>query len=305
LDQAVSAGTLKSHNLPAQLWPRPAEQALNQDTLQRLAGRWPAASAAATNAGFATESMALTQSVFDAWNDFGDASGVVWPSTPGARWIMRQFTVQKPGHMAALGRLQTADATNHDMLLALEEELRDAGGGQLVSWSLLADSLMVVMNRDIGRVLIPMTIALLLLLIVAFRSAGEVVLSMASLTISLGILLSIMALLDWSWNLMNIMALPMLFGAGVDYGLHVQFALRRYEGDAARARNTVGRAILLCAASTAAGFATLGFASNAGIATLGRVCATGIVVASLVSVFLLPAWWRIMPMRHKQRINAR
>jgi len=304
LDQAVSARTLNSYNLPAQLWPRPAEQSANRDTLERLAARGPAASEAAATAGFADESMALTQSVFDAWSDFRDHADVVWPSTPGARWIMRQFTVQQPGRMAVLGRLQTSDAASHDTLLALEEELHGAGGGQLVSWSLLADSLMVVMNRDIGRVLIPMTIALILLLIVAFRSVGEVVLSMASLTISLGILLSIMALLDWSWNLMNIMALPMLFGAGVDYGLHVQFALRRYEGDAARARNTVGRAILLCAASTAAGFATLGFASNAGIATLGRVCATGIVVTSLVSVFLLPAWWRIMPMRHKKRANA-
>ena len=304
LDRAVSAGTLDTHSLPAQLWPRPEAQSANRDTLAGLADRWPSASDAATTAGFAADSLALTQAVFGAWQSFRDEEAVVWPSTPGARWIMRQFTVREPGRMAALGRLQSAADTRHEVLLSLEEELRDADAGQLVSWSLLADSLMTVMNRDIGRVLIPMTIALLLLLVVAFRSIGEVALSMASLTISLGILLSIMALFDWSWNLMNVMALPMLFGAGVDYGLHVQFALRRYGGDAPRARNTVGRAILLCAASTAAGFATLGLASNAGIATLGRVCATGIVVTALVSVFLLPAWWRIMPMRHKNRARA-
>ena len=108
-------------------------------------------------------------------------------------------------------------------------------------------------------------------------------------------LLAVMGALGWSWNLMNVMALPMLFGAGVDYALHVQFAMRRYGGDAAAVRNSVGRAILLCAASTATGFATLGFAGNAGIASLGKVGATGIVVTSLVAIFLLPAWWRIMP----------
>lgn len=197
--------------------------------------------------------------------------------------------------MAALGRLEAGEDTVDIELSELGVALADAEAGQLVSWSLMAESLLEVMNRDIGRVLIPMTIALLVLLIAAFRSVGEVVLSMASMTLSLSILLTIMVLLDWPWNLMNVMALPMLFGAGVDYGLHIQFAMRRYGGDAARTRNTVGRAILLCAASTAAGFATLGFASNAGIASLGRVCATGIVITSIVTVFLLPAWWRIMP----------
>jgi predicted RND superfamily exporter protein len=104
-----------------------------------------------------------------------------------------------------------------------------------------------------------------------------------------------MVLLDWPWNLMNVMALPLLFGAGVDYSIHIQFALRRYGGNLSRVRQTVGRAILLCGISTASGFGTLGFASNAGLAGLGRVCAAGILITSLVSVFLLPAWWRTLP----------
>ena len=101
-----------------------------------------------------------------------------------------------------------------------------------------------------------------------------------------------MVLFDWSWNLMNVMALPLLFGAGIDYSIHVQLALRRHGGDVSRVRRTVGRAILLCGSSTAAGFGTLAFASNAGLASLGRVCATGIVIASVTSVALLPVWWR-------------
>ena len=62
----------------------------------------------------------------------------------------------------------------------------------------------------------------------------------------------------------------------------------------AASAQTVGRAILLCGISTASGFGTLGFASNAGLAGLGRVCAAGILITSLVSVFLLPAWWRTL-----------
>jgi predicted RND superfamily exporter protein len=118
------------------------------------------------------------------------------------------------------------------------------------------------------------------------------VLSIASLAVALAVLLAAMTLFGWQWNLMNVMALPLLFGAGVDYAIHIQHGLRRNGGDVVRVRNTVGRAILLCAASTAAGFGTLGLGSNAGVATLGRVCAVGVVTAALVSVFLLPQWWR-------------
>jgi predicted RND superfamily exporter protein len=49
---------------------------------------------------------------------------------------------------------------------------------------------------------------------------------------------------------------------------------------------------LLCGLSTASGFGTLAWASNAGLASLGRVCATGILIACLTSVTLLPVWWR-------------
>jgi len=39
------------------------------------------------------------------------------------------------------------------------------------------------------------------------------------------------------------------------------------------------------------GFASLAVSNNAGMASLGKVCATGIVVSMLVSVYLLPHWW--------------
>jgi len=295
LDRAIAEGTLTGYNLPDSLWPRPAEQAENRDTLRHLVGRWNAASAAARAAGFVDAALELDEVVFEAWARFDDADGVVWPDKPGARWAFRQFAAREDGHFAALGRLDASEQVSRDALLGFAEAVEQQNAGQLVSWSLLSDSILVVVNRDINRVLIPMAIAMLAILIVAFRGPSEVILSIACLTLSLAVLLAFMAMFGWSWNLMNVMALPMLFGAGVDYVLHIQFAMKRYDGDQIQARNTVGRAILLCAASTAAGFATLGFASNVGVASLGRVCAMGIVIASLIAVFLLPAWWRVMP----------
>jgi KDO2-lipid IV(A) lauroyltransferase len=57
-------------------------------------------------------------------------------------------------------------------------------------------------------------------------------------------------------------------------------------------RQTVGRALLLCAATTIAGFGSLTWANNPGLASLGQVCATGIGCLALVALGLLPDWWQ-------------
>ena len=103
-----------------------------------------------------------------------------------------------------------------------------------------------------------------------------------------------MALAGWTWNLMNLMALPLMLGTGVDYTLFIQLALRRHGGDLGVVRRSVGRALMLCGGTAVAGFGSLGFSSNPGMASLGKVCAVGIGANMLISVFLLPAWWRCL-----------
>jgi predicted RND superfamily exporter protein len=101
-----------------------------------------------------------------------------------------------------------------------------------------------------------------------------------------------MDLLSWDWNLLNLMALPLLLGMGVDYSIHIQLALRRYQGDRLAVRRSVGRALLLAGATTIAGFGSLCFSTNAGMASLGKLCALGIALALVTAVYLLPVWWR-------------
>jgi len=297
LEEAERAGLLADVRLPHAFWPEPKAQASNRTRARRLASQWTTAEAAAVEMGFSESSLALSRGIFAAWERLASGEGTVWPTRPHVRWMFQQFAAREEGRAVALGRLAPAADAPRAALLELAAEVEASSGAQLVGWGLLAESLLGVMDRDLRRTLIPMAAVLLLFLALAFRKPGEVLLSLGAMGISLLCLLALMALLGWSWNLMNVMALPMLLGAGVDYSLHIQLGLRRYGGDATQVRNTVGRAILLCAASTAAGFGTLGFAANAGIASLGRVCAAGVIIASLVSVFLLPIWWRALPGR--------
>jgi KDO2-lipid IV(A) lauroyltransferase len=96
----------------------------------------------------------------------------------------------------------------------------------------------------------------------------------------------------WTWNLMNLMSVPLLLGTGIDYSIHVQSALRRNRGDIRMTRRVTGRAILLCGCTTIAGFGSLAWSGNSGLASLGYVCATGIACAMLISLYVLPGVWR-------------
>jgi predicted RND superfamily exporter protein len=292
LQRGRDEGVLDVVATPVELWPNVNAQSENLRTVGRLVDHWPAARQGALDAGFDSSALDLSEEVFEAWRRFAATEGTVWPVTDGGRWLMSRFAAREDGRLVALGRVAASSDAEHQQIEDLAATMRIEDGVELVGWSLLSNSLLEIMRRDISRVLVPMTVILLVMLGLAFRRPQEVVLSVASLALALAGLLAVMSLLGWPWNLMNVMALPLLFGAGVDYAIHIQHALRRYGGDVVRVRNTVGRAILLCAASTAAGFGTLGMGSNAGIATLGRVCAVGVVSAALVSVFLLPQWWR-------------
>jgi predicted exporter len=299
LAEAVQEGLLAGYRLPDALWPRPDVQQENRTTARWLSNRLPAAREAALAAGFTEESLQLTKQIFASWERFSAVDGVVWPGNPASRWVFRQFAGKASGRLLALGQLEASETATQTGLLELTGNIGALTGAKMFSWSLLSESLLGIMERDARRVLLPMVAVLLILLGMAFRNLAEVALSLSALAFSLLCLMGVMALLGWSWNLMNVMALPLLFGAGVDYSIHIQFALKRYGGDLARVRQAVGRAILLCGVSTASGFGTLGLASNAGLSSLGRVCAAGIVITSLISVFLLPAWWRTV--RRKER----
>jgi lauroyl/myristoyl acyltransferase len=103
-----------------------------------------------------------------------------------------------------------------------------------------------------------------------------------------------MKMTGWSWNVLNLMALPLILGTGVDYSLFMQLALRRHGGSLEAAHRSVGRALWLCGGAAVAGFGSLGFSSNAGMASLGQICAAGLMGNMLISIFLLPVWWKIL-----------
>ncbi len=292
-------------NLPTALWPNPAHQKANRQSLADLAKRLTEFQLAAVDAGFNADSLLLTAEVMHRWQSYADAaaptaSHPLWPAHPANQWLFSQFASHTDENWFAMAQLSSATALDKATQSSLVKQLQQVPGVAVAGWALLADELTATMIQDALNVLLPMLVVLLCLLALAFRHWLDVVLSLFCFLLGGLILSACMALLGWSWNIMNLTALPLLLGAGVDYSIHIQLALKRERGNLSRVFQSVGRAILLCAGSTAVAFASLGLGTNAGIASLGKVTALGIVILAACAVFLLPAWWITL-----HRVNGR
>ena len=291
LNAAVSNQTLSGFTLPNALWPRPEFQAANRTSAQQLAARMDLFRAAALTNGFSEDALSLARGILATWQHAALTTNVFWPANPLCSWIFEKLSAREPQNFFAVGFLFPATNATTVAFAKLDAQLpRD--GVWLSGWELLGGTVLAAVQNNLWKLLLPMAGLILLSLWLAFRRFGEVFFSLGILLLSGVCLLAVMKLCGWSWNLFNLMALPLILGTGVDYSIFMQLALRRHGGDLKLAHQSVGKALLLCGATAIAGFGSLGLSSNAGMASLGRICAIGIGCNMLISVFLLPVWWK-------------
>ena len=304
LQRAQKKRQIDRFTVPGALWPRPQFQSANRPLAGHLAAARESLKEAAAARGFAGNALAVTDRVLDVWQQASANPRLLWPTNDMGRWILDKLTARTATNLFALGLIYPPSDSQSEPppgpaqrrlpardLSALAAQLpRD--GVWLASWDGLGSALLAVVEKDLRRVMLPMAALLVASLWLAFKRLGEVLLSLATLGFSLLCLFALMKLAGWSWNLLNLMALPLLLGAGVDYSIHMQLALRRHGGDIAETRRSVGRALFLCAATTVAGFGSNIASSNGGLVSLGQVCAVGMACAYLTANWLLPAWWQ-------------
>jgi predicted exporter len=295
LQRAVANQVISGYTLPGPLWPQVGNQSSNRFAALAVAARRDDLRAATLAAGFSTNSLAIADRVLQVWGQSMVSPDPFWPTNENSRWVLEKLMARCAGGFLAVGLIHPgAGGTGGSFreLSALSETLRRAGVW-LSGWELLGPSVSRLVSGDLLRVLPPILALVLFTLWMAFRAWRDVGLSLVTLVFSGLTLHLVMAFMGWSWNMMNLMAVPLLLGMGVDFSIHMQLALRRHHGDVALVSRSVGSALLLAGSTTVAGFGSLAFASNAGIAGLGKVCAAGIVCAMLTAVYLLPVWWRM------------
>jgi predicted RND superfamily exporter protein/lauroyl/myristoyl acyltransferase len=294
LDDAVRKNLIGKYLLPDALWPRTEFQIANRTTAMALGEKGPLLRDALADAGFNTNAFVLTAELVRTWSRAGESKSVMWPTNQVSQWLLKRFVARTPDECLVMGLIYPAtNKVDAAELAALSKQLAQ-NHALLSGWELLGSATLKRVQSKMWQVVTPMVVLVLVSLWFAFRRATEIFLGLAVLCLSGLILLATMSLAGWTWNLMNLMALPLMLGTGVDYTIFIQLALRRHGGDLAAVRRSVGRALMLCGGTAVAGFGSLAFSSNLGMSSLGKVCAVGIGTNMLISVFLLPVWWRLL-----------
>jgi predicted RND superfamily exporter protein len=151
-------------------------------------------------------------------------------------------------------------------------------------------------------------LAVAMLLMFDFSSIRATMVAMVPLVLGFALLIGLMGWLGLPFNAANTIILPLLLGIGVDNGVHVVHDWRSQPIGTYRLRSSMAVAMLLCSATTMAGFCSMIFARHQGLRTLGQVLTLGIACCLATSLGFLPAVltvvdrWRSA--RRAQRANA-
>ncbi len=143
---------------------------------------------------------------------------------------------------------------------------------------------------DVPR-LIPVAVAVvLLILLVDLRRPGRVLLLAVPLFVGVAAYLGSAAALGLHFNMFNILAIPTIFGIGIDATLHMYHRLRREgSGSYALVLRSTGLAVILASATSAAGFGSSLVCHHRGLESLGVMAILGITTTTLSALFLLPS----------------
>jgi uncharacterized protein len=130
--------------------------------------------------------------------------------------------------------------------------------------------------------------AIIVLVFLHFRRIRSVLLALVPVGIGTLWTGAIMGLTGVPFNPANIMMLPLVVGIGVTNGIHILNRFAEERNPSILARST-GKAVIVSALTTIAGFGSLIPAKHQGIQSLGIVMSLGVAMCMLVAVTFLPA----------------
>ena len=130
-----------------------------------------------------------------------------------------------------------------------------------------------------------------LLLFVVLRRPGETFFVLLPLVLTLLLTVAACLALGIPLNLANVIALPLVLGLGIAFGIYL--ILRRREAGSGSIvevlRSSTSQAVLFSALTTMASFGALGFSHHPGMASLGILLVVVLILAMVCALVILPA----------------
>ena len=152
-------------------------------------------------------------------------------------------------------------------------------------------ALFEIIGRD-GRNAALLTLVLVyLILLIDFRSFKYALIAMLPLAVGGIWMIGLMQVFGFQLDLMNVMALPLILGIGIDDGIHV---VHRWRLEGPRSAYTVlsstGKAVLLTSLTTMLAFGSMMFSPFRGYASLSWALIFGVGACFFTTIIILPAF---------------
>lgn len=146
---------------------------------------------------------------------------------------------------------------------------------------------------------------ILIILLLDFRSLADALCSMIPVSVGFLGAFALMAVFDVPLNFANIIVMPLIFGIGVDAGVHMVHRWRDEPfGRPAGLSGGTGRGITLTMITTMIGFGCLLLAHHRGIRSLGFVMLIGLFVTLMACYGVLPAVLQMRGGKRGVRVDA-
>ncbi|MEX0742185.1 MAG: MMPL family transporter, partial [Phycisphaeraceae bacterium] len=208
-----------------------------------------------------------------------------------AAMVLPRIDHESVAHMGAVLVYFEDRVTNREQrdaaVTALREALTHVEGATLSGMPVIAHDVEQAVRTELGQLFGVAATLVIAWLILIYRNGRDVALVLIPAVFGALILLSGMYWMGIGFNMMNLIALPLLAGIGVDDGIFLV--------SAARQRQTGGvaascHAITMTSATTALAFGSLLLTSTPAIQSLGAVLAIGIVASYIGAAWVLAPW---------------
>jgi hypothetical protein len=159
------------------------------------------------------------------------------------------------------------------------------------------------MKRSFQEAALYALLVIIAVLVLDFKNLQHALLAAMPLGIGVLQMFGLLGLLDIPLNPANLIALPLILGIGVDYGVHIVHEFRESRGPYRMSPGTAV-AVLVDALTTLVGFGSLMIATHQGLQSLGRVLTLGVTCCLFTSLIMLPAALSWMTRHRKHPLPA-
>ena len=174
---------------------------------------------------------------------------------------------------------------------AIRDSLKGLNGATLTGLGVISLDTETTIQHDLPKLLLAALGLNILYLLLHFRSFNSALLAMIPTGVSLLLLAAFAKLTAQKLNLVNLVALPLLIGIDVDYGIYLVSLARPGKpishAESRRRVATSGYSVMISAAANVLGFGSLLTTSVPAIQSLGRAVGIGVAACFMGTIFLL------------------